>query len=280
MRLTTITGVGVCGLLLACAAIAQDDRDATGQSAEAIRACATDNVPRKTMVQDLLLESVNHAGNSRRITAKLYYKRFENKESRTTLQVGSPIDLSGTSYLMIDTADSDQLYLYLPSVEQVKRVTGGGAAKSMLGTDFSYEDMKQVRAMSAGGKLERMADDKLEGRAVHTVALTPPAGEKSAYERVVFEIDQKTCVPLQVLFFETGDKLTKRYTADPASLARVGDYWLAKKATMHDVGDGTQTRLTVESAAFDEEVSDTIFNRRTFYLGANAVLLPGAPNAA
>ena len=108
---------------------------------------------------------------------------------------------------------------------------------------------------------------EIEGRIVDIVALTPPAGDESAYERLVFRVDRETCVTLRVDFFERGAELTKRYTADPSSLRQVGQRWLATRSTMTDRQDGTETQLEVTSVEYDEDVSDGVFNSRTFYLG-------------
>lgn len=277
MPFKSIMGAALCVLLVPCAALAAPAQGAR-KSAEAIRDCAAANAPQKTLVQALHIETFDGTGGNRRIRAKLFYKRFGPDETRTTLQVRSPPDLSGTSYLLVDTTGDDRLFLYLPSVESTRRVTGGGAAKRMLGTDFSYEDMKQIRAMSEGGDVTRKPATAVAGRKTHTVVLTPGPDEQSAYRRVVFRIDQQTCVPLRIDFFEAGDKPVKRYTAEPESLLQVDGHWLAGEATMRTLGEDTQTRLSVDSAQFDEEVSDTIFNRRTFHLGASGLqpLRPGA----
>lgn len=280
MRMTMVIAAAMASALGSMAAGGADG-DGGRMSAEAIRDCAGGNAPETTLVQNLLIESVDRSGGSRQITTRLYFKRFAENETRITLQVRAPMDLAGTGYLMIDKVDRDQLLLYLPSVERVRRVTGGGAAESMLGTDFSYEDMKQLRSMSAGGELERLADVKVEGRTAHRVALTPPPADESAYERVEFAIDEKTCVPLVIEFFEPDRETpTKRYAAAPDSLMQVGERWLARKATMRNLEDGTHTELVVESVRFDKDVSDSIFNPRTFYLGEGKAPLPGARDRA
>lgn len=258
MRVVLILSVGVGCLLAGMARAAPDP--------EAIRACSRANLPEKTMVQDLTLDSTDRAGNRRQIEATFFVKRFET-ENRANLVVRAPIDLSGVSYLMVDTPESDRLFLYLPSLQKVRRVSGKTATESLLGTDFSYEDMKQLRSISEGGTLAGEGTGEIDGRTVDIVALTPPAGDESAYERLVFRVDRETCVTLRVDFFESGAELTKRYTADPSSLRRVGQRWLATRSTMTDLQDGTETDLTVNSVEYDEGISNGVFNSRTFYLG-------------
>lgn len=242
---------------------------------QAIRDCVAANGPRHTLIQTLKIESFERAdGSGRRITAKLFYRHLGADETRTTLQVRAPGALAGTSYLLVDTLAGDRLFLYLPGLDRTRLVTGGGAASSILGTDFSYADIMFVHAITSQGDVRRLPDRELAGRSTHTLELTPPASADSAYRRVLFRIDQKTCVPLRIVYFGADEQPIKRYAADPESLVQINGHWLAAKATMRNLLEQSHTTLWIESAVFDSEVPDSVFHRRTFHLGAARRLVP------
>ena len=245
-----------------------DNPTNNNKSVEEIRACSRANLPEKTMVQNMRLEPTDRAGKSREITASFFIKRFSENETRATLQVRAPLDVSGVSYLWVDSEESDQLFLYLPSLQRVRRVTGKTAANSMLGSDFSYEDIKHLRGISAGGEAEKLADTEFGGRPIYRLQLTQDASEESAYQRIVYGVDKATCVPLQIEFYETENTLRKRLTADAASLQKLGARWLATRLDMRDVKEGTHTRMEITEVEFDENINSAVFNRRGFYLGA------------
>lgn len=238
------------------------------RTADEIRACSRANLPEQTMVQNMTLTSTDRAGKNKVIDASFFLKRFEPEETRGTLQVRAPLDVSGVSYLWIDTKDSDQLFLYLPSLQRVRRVTGKGATESLLGSDFSYEDVKHLRGVSAGGEVQKLADAEVAGRDVDVLQVTAVPGEQSAYERLKFYIDKPTCVPLKVEFFASGDTPGKRLSADVDSLRQIGERWVATRLTMRDLEQKTHTLMEITAIKFDEHVNAAVFNRRGFYLGA------------
>lgn len=220
------------------------------------------------MVQSMVLIPTNRAGKPHSIESIFLLKRFADEETRATLQVRSPLDVSGVSYLWIDANGADQLFLYLPSVQRVRRITGKAAANSMLGSDFSYEDVKYLRGVSAGGTLKRLANGKAQGRSVYALELTPAQSEESAYQRVIFHIDQQTCVPLQTDFYATGDTPVKRLTAAADSLKKLGDRWIARHLNMRNLRKNTHTALNITRVQFGAHINDAVFNSRGFYLAA------------
>ena len=251
-------------LLTGAAAAGGDQR-----SAEEVRACSRAHLPARTLRQEVELEVHDRAGGTQSRSGRFYLKRYpDHDETRSTLRLTSPIDVKGMAYLMIDRAEGDQLFLYLPSMQRVRRITGDSAGDSLMGTDFSYADIRQLHSMSAGGEATRLAPGEIDGRAVDRVALTAAAEAETPYRRIEFAVDRATCVPLRTLFFAEGETPRKRLEADPDSLHRIDERWLATRLVMRDLRDGTHTVLTVQDTRYDEGVSDIIFNPRSFHMGA------------
>ena len=272
-QLFTATWLALAVVATAPVAFSQDPAAATtatmaSKTADEIRECSRDNLPDKTMVQDVNLQSTDRLGKTKDIRAVFYIKRFDKDETRTTLQVRAPVNVSGVSYLWVDSDDSDRLYLYLPSLQRVRRVSGKAVSESMLGTDFSHEDVKHLRSVSAGGEITKLGDSETAGRPTHKLKVIPAASEESAYDHLLFHIDQQTCVPLEIEFFEVGDTPRKRLTADPESLKQLGERWITTRITMRDLKQNTHTLMETIDVEYDESINDAVFNFRGFYLGA------------
>ncbi len=107
-------------------------QDAPAKTADEIRDCSRANLPDESMAQNITLQPTDRAGKTRDIVAVFFLKRLDEEETRGTLQVRSPVDVSGVSYLWVDTGTDDRLFLYLPTVQRVRRITGKTAANSML----------------------------------------------------------------------------------------------------------------------------------------------------
>jgi hypothetical protein len=243
-------------VLLACAPVARAALD----TPEEIRACMARNLPEQTTQQSLELESRDRGGATRTLGVRLYWKRAVSGQPRVLLRVDSPPDLKGAGYVLIDRDGREEMFTYLPSVQKVRRITSQMASSQLWGTDFSYEDVKQLQGIVRGGQSERLADAELEGRPVRVLALSPAAESGSGYRRIVWQVDPETCVALRTEFFEVGDAPRKVLRVERASLAKEGDRWLARELVMSDDRSGTTTRLKVLRVQNDVPLDDALFN--------------------
>jgi hypothetical protein len=252
----------VAGMLVSAHAPAEQ------RTAEEVRTCSRANLPESTMVQSVEMRAVDVDGNSQRIRSRFFLKRYSADETRATLQVRAPLQLEGVSYLMIDRNNHDALYLYLPTVGRTRRISGKQASSGMLNTDFSYEDIKQLRAVSAGGEVTLLDNAEMDGRAVHRLELRPGENDDSGYDRIVFAVDQQTCVALEAEFYEPGARHVKTLAARVESLQEIEGRWMARELRIDDHVRNTHTLMTLLDVEYDEGVSNTIFNRASFYLAA------------
>ncbi|WP_169577756.1 outer membrane lipoprotein-sorting protein [Sinimarinibacterium sp. CAU 1509] len=241
-------------------------------SAEAVLECMRANVPTSVRVQQIELEATDRAGAARIVGGRLY-ARLEPQEDggrrvRATLRVDSPDYLAGAAYLVreFDAERADGMYVFLPSVKRVRRVSAEFADGALLGTNFSYYDFKQIQNAFGDSSAKLLAPSELQGRAVNVVDFTPSSESASTYTRVHALVDQKTCVPLQIDFIE-GDKVHKRWSVEPSALHQSGTHWYAAVSVMRDLQDNTQTLLRVLEVKSDTQVPSRYFEPATFYLG-------------
>jgi outer membrane lipoprotein-sorting protein len=229
-------------------------------SPEEIRACMARNLPERTSVQTLELESVDRAGSTRTLGVRLYWKRDVSGQPRVLLRVDSPADLKGAGYVLIERDGAEEMFTYLPSVQKVRRITSKMASSQLWGTDFSYEDVKQLQGIVRSGESLRLPDASVDGRAVRVLELRPAADAQSAYRRIVWHVDAETCVALRTEFFEVGDTPRKVLRVDAAKVAKDGERWLARELAMADDRSGTTTRLKVLRVQNDVPLADSLFN--------------------
>lgn len=246
---------------------AQDPEVEAGDSmtAEQIRDCSRANFPERTTRQEIELKAVDRIQGERLLQAVLYWKRFDANSSRTNITISAPADLAGSSYLIIEGDGEDQMFTYLPALDRSRRIAGSATSSKLWGTDFSYQDIKQLQGVAAGGELTRKPDTRLKDRLAYVLELRPDAEPVSPYTRILNWIDQKTCLPLKTEFYEQADEPRKRLLADPAEYEQIGQRWLATELIMQDLRDDTQTTLTVKSATLDESVKDIAFNPGSYY---------------
>lgn len=227
--------------------------------------CMRANIPQVVQVREVELTARDRAGGERLLRGRLYISN-ENQHLRATLKISAPPDLAGAAYLVREGETSDDIYVYVPALNKVRRVTGGNMDGPLWGTDLSYSDLKQVHnAFSEStAKLEGQGD--FDQRRVQILSFTPRAGETSRYSLVRTWIDSKSCIALKTEFFE-GSTVRKRVTGAAKDLAQSGPHWYLNELLVVDLKEGTQTRLRVNGVNVVKDLANRHFAPATFYLG-------------
>ena len=162
-RLTAVLG-GLLLSSLAGSAAAQVD------TTEQLLACMRGNIPPTVRIQEVEIVSVDRAGGERRMAGRLYGQREDDKV-RVMLRIEAPQDLSGASYLIREGDNRDDMYLYLPAINRVRRITGGSGDGQLFGTDLSYNDVKQIQNAFSATQVRPEGNRTIAGREAVASAL-------------------------------------------------------------------------------------------------------------
>jgi hypothetical protein len=230
------------------------------ETAEEIRACVRGNLPERTSVQTIELESLDRAGGRRTLVAQLHWKRFGEGQHRLRIRVDKPQDLRGSSYLVIEKDTTDDMFMYLPATQRVRRITSGMISDSLWGTDFGYEDIKHLQGIAAEGEVERLADSTVADRAVYVLSMVPASNAESSYSKIVSFVERNSCLAIRTEFYERGDAPRKVLLADPYQLTREANRWSARSVEMRDLESKTRSQLRVVETRDDVEIPDRTFN--------------------
>ena len=206
--------------------------------------------PEPNTVRALRLTAHDQAGEKTVLVLRLYGRRDEHGLGQLFLRVEAPKALRGTSLLMLqrEGGESD-IYLASPQQPTPRPIRGEERTQRMFGTDFSYEDLERVQHGWRPGAAEiaELPAEPVNDRPVYVVEVRP---RDSIWERIVFALDQESCLPLRIRFFRPGKKLPgKELTSDWHSHVKHGDLWVLHSAIMYDREAGTTTHLMLDSHA-------------------------------
>jgi hypothetical protein len=222
-----------------------------------VLACVRKNAPRAALEQSVELVSVGRDGRETTRAAKLYAKRSEDGLARVMLRVEEPADLRGTTFLLVQKAAGAEMYVFLPEIGKVKRVSARQVRGKLLGSDFSYEELERVYGQAGAVGAVRLPDGEREGRPVYAIEATGPEG--SAYVKVVTAVDRETCVPLEVAFYAKPDAPAKVMSVDPARITREGEVFVPRVVRIRDLEKQTESRLVTHAVRVDPDLSDSMF---------------------
>lgn len=236
-----------------------------GAAEDKLLACMRANIPPTLRIQEFELTSVDRKGEQRLLKGRLFAKR-ENELLRAMLKLSAPADVGGAAYLVREGEKADEMYVFLPALNKVRRIMGGAGDGPLFGTDLSYADIKQVQNAFSGSTPKIDGKEKIDNRPVTVVGVVPTAESGSRYSRIRAWIDDASCVALKVDFME-GASPRKRLTAPVSSIARAGAYWYVNESTMTDLKLGTKTQLRITGVKSGEDLANRYFDSRNFFLG-------------
>jgi Outer membrane lipoprotein-sorting protein len=256
------------GSLLIALLLAGSARGEAPKTAEEIEACVQANMPKTSSVQSIALRAKDRVGAITESKAKIYWKKFEDGRSRVLIEFSLPDDLRGASVLLLErSADSRDMFMYLPELRSVKRITSRMVSGSMFGTDFSYEDFEMIEDYAKKPQGKRIADGLLDGENTWVLESRPSAGEMGAYTRILEYIDPDTCVRLKTELFDANDRLHKVAISDRKTLAVVSGLHYAPKLTLRDLVKETETELEIEKIEVGVDIPARLFSQANLTKG-------------
>ncbi len=256
----------IIGTLFATALLLASPWVRAEDTADSVTACMRANVPAAVRVEDIEMDATDKAGNTRNMKGRLLVGSDKGL-ARGRLRMSSPADLAGAGYLFreAEAGGEDQMWVYLPSVGRVRRITGSGADGSLLGTDFSYGDVKEISSAFSGSNVKLEAGGEIDGRPTFLLNMVPAAGKASRYNRIQAWVDKQTCVALKV-DFDANDQPVKEIKASAAGLKQTGKFWYATELEAHDLQTGTQTRLRVIGLTPAQSIPTGTFDPHSFFM--------------
>lgn len=195
-------------------------------------------------------------------TFRMYSQAKEGKPSRSLLRFESPGSISGTALLTVKRPGKRQdSWLYVPALDQVRRVAPADRSQSFVGSDFTIEDL--AVAVDAEARAYTVLGEGAcgEGRTcwqVEDKPATTAAAKASGYGRVVMHIDKEFEVAHRIDFYDTDDGLLKVLRAD--GLVKAGEKWRFDKAVVTNVQAGTSTTMTVQSRSWGAAIDESLFS--------------------
>ena len=246
----------------------------TSTTLAAIEACVSANLPEAAGVIGFSVEAIDRSGETTLSRAEVRWRKDEAALASLLLRVSEPARTAGTALLILDReSDQPEFYLSLPKLKRVKRVRSKRLRGPVLGTDFSFEDLKRLRDPLDRANLTLLGETGLDGHATWLLEAIPGEEEGSEYARVLTWVDQAHCVPIRVDLFEEGDRLRKRLLAPLEEIRTVGSAHLPHVFVMEDLRRETRTIVRIEHFESSPDLPAEQFTKNALEAPASAAVL-------
>lgn len=227
-----------------------------------VRNCVEENMPRRSIVQELTLR-VQEASGEETFSARfrLYWRRLAGDERRILLRFTAPDDLKGAAVLVQTRPGRERhVYLYLPEMGKPRRVMSRGQLDTFLGqANLGIEELELLLdpVRSKRKKLLPQSRD-VEGRRTWVLEERNSGGADSRYARTLTFIDREYCIPVRAELFGADGSTKKVLSVDVATVTREVESWVPRNLIFHDLERNSDTVLQVDDITVDSEFSPAL----------------------
>jgi hypothetical protein len=210
---------------------------------------ACSSSPRRKMVQSI---------------SKMYGEKL--KDSRGLMLILEPVSEYGIGILQyeyVETGGDTDQWMYLPELDQVKRIASSADAPkkgSLFGSEFSLEDMERQKIKDYHYKF--LGEETIEGRQLLKVEHIPTESraKKSNYSKRIQWIDAERLLVVKEEFYEWSGELIKiKLLSD---IVKTDAIWMAKKTMMRNLKTKRVSMLLYTDVAYNIPIEDEALTPR------------------
>lgn len=219
----------------------------------------------------LEMELIDKSGHSRKRSARLL-RRWFGQEKRLALFYLSPATIKDTAFLVHDFPEAerdDAQWLYLPALRKVRRIAARDRGKNFLGTDMSYEDMKNETKVSAQDYRWTTLREEACGEASCVVVEAIPVDEKTAravgYGKVTYWVDPEIWIARRAEYVDAAGRPKK--SAIVSEIRQVDGIWTAHQIEVETHKNGHRTVFRISDVDYATEIDPDLFTERSLRRG-------------
>ena len=168
-----------------------------------------------------------------------------------------PSDVRRTSFMVWKEPEKDDSrWIYVPSVDLVRRISANDKGSSFVGSDFSYEDVSGRHWTDDDHTLVK--EEELNGKMAYVIESVPRG--KDAFAKKITWVSQEDMVPLREEYYDKKDRLVKVFEA--MEVTEVDGYLTVTVRKMTDVKKNHYTIVDFSDIQYDVDVADELFTDR------------------
>jgi outer membrane lipoprotein-sorting protein len=178
-------------------------------------------------------------------------------EEDAAIEYLSPPREKGTRMLKL----GDELWIYLPGIDRVQKISGHMLRQGMMGSDVSYEDLMASRELRKRYDSKVVGEGTADGRPCWKLELKAKDASVTYPKRISF-IDKETFVPLKQELYALSGMLLKTWTMSGVKDYPGGRKFPTQMMVQDHVKKESVTKLEFREIEFGVKFPGEIFSLR------------------
>lgn len=186
----------------------------------------------------------------------LRYDRADGGDQDFLVAFSRPADVRNTVFMVAKhTQSDDDRWLYLPSLDLVKRISAGDKRTSFVGSHYFYEDV-------SGRNIAEDNHQLVETTEHHYVVDNTPKDQGSVeFSRYRVWIDKANLLPVKIEYKDDADRLYRR--VEVLEVKEVQGHPTVTKSRVSDLVTGGNTTMEFRFIKYDVGLDSTVFTERS-----------------
>jgi len=181
-------------------------------------------------------------------------------ETKSFLRFTAPADVENTAFLNISTdSGDDEMYLYMPALNRVRRIAASTKHQNFMGSDFTYDDMGD-RDIHDYTYTLLSRDATLDGNPTYVITGDAKKPAETGYSRLKFRIRKDHYLPVKIEYYDRRGDLLKIQTN--GEFQQIDSYRIATRIEMRNVQTNHKTILTMEDIRVDTGLPEMTWTKR------------------
>lgn len=221
----------------------------------------------KDQISTVTLKLIDKDGSERKIVTRRLWKNYDGQDgldSKTLFWTEFPPDNRGTGFLIWDYAvdgKPDDLWLYLPSLRQSRRMTTRDQDDAFMGSDLTFADMGQRRLDEDVHTL--LGEGKFNNIPCYVVQSVPKE-KNSIYSKKLSCISKTDWLTLKIDYHDRKGDLLKTQNIE---WQQKDGFHIYKQMVVKNVQTGHSTIFTISDLKLDNGLRDDELTERALKTG-------------
>jgi len=176
----------------------------------------------------------------------------------------APADIKGTSILLVENAGTDDdMWLYLPALGKVRRLSAANKKDAFVGTDFSYGDVLGLKPEQWTHRI--VGEETVDGvpcQVVESLPADDAVRQTSGYGKRVSWIARTHFVALRTDLWDAALQPLKRIRASDVKQVGSNQRWQALRTDAENLQTGHRTLIVFDDFEADRKLAASLFTPR------------------
>jgi hypothetical protein len=203
------------------------------------------------------------------------FRKYYGDEKRSLNFATKPANLRNFGLLTFDygvEGKSDDAWAYIPDMRKVRRISQDDRGATVLGTDFTIQDMKNESRLSDVDYTYTLAGiESVDEQLCHVLEATPVSdaiAKELGYSKTHIFLDAETWILRKADFWDVEGEHLKTITMH--DIEQVDNIWTARRIFAKNHQTDHTTLIEVLEIDYTTEIDDDTFSERALRRGVRA----------